>query len=681
MRASIFLALHNLKHSRLRTSLSALAVTLGVGMILAASVTSSGIRQVSETGSNLMRWLTDVIEIGLTAIGFVIFVAAGFLIFNAFAMSITQRRRQIGLLRSLGMTRRQVLRQVLLEALLTGGLGTVLGLLAGPLFGAGLLDLMRHVGVQVGRGSVSPASLRLAIALGLVIPTLSVMVPAWRATRISPLVALRQESAAGQERTPLGWARLGLSLGLVLAAYLILAPPGRWTGNHPPWQWLVPLLLSPPWLAAMMLTTPALIGGLGWVARRADSHVPTGATLRLMSDNLGRDRLRVTLTTLALAVGLTMVTTQNGFVAFINEGVLPQAAQGALGQTTWFIYPFDRTNGLAQLDDFNTQTGIKPEVQADVYRLVKGRAEVSESYMVVISQIGSPMPGFPSTIADLNDLIRPSLYTFVEGNWETARPIMETGCGLLLPPTVAASNRVHPGDRLTLPGLAGPVDCTVAGIGYGGIVPMSLISLAAKDAFVAGPPLALTIWPQTGADVAALGTDLHALVERHGGDAWLSTPEEEMQSVLDTSDQMQVMTDGLLVLAVVTAALGVVNTTMMSVTERRCELGLLRAVGATHRQVTAVVVGEAALMGLVGGGLGLIAGVGLTAIFGLSFGGIPFGLMDLDLWNAIGRGIQPVLLSGLLGITITPLVSAGAAWLTSRSTLRDSAIQALQTER
>jgi len=124
-------------------------------------------------------------------------------------------------------------------------------------------------------------------------------------------------------------------------------------------------------------------------------------------------------------------------------------------------------------------------------------------------------------------------------------------------------------------------------------------------------------------------------------------------------------------------ALGVVNTTVTSVAERRRELGLLRAVGATQRQVSAVVTGEAALMGLIGGGLGLVAGAGVVVILALTYGGNGWGVPDLDLWGAAYRSVQPALLNGLVGLVATPFICAGAAWLPVRSILRGRAIEML----
>ena len=138
MRSLNALAWRNLAQHRLRTVSSALAVALGAAMTVAAAVTSGAILDAlsrSESAQTFLTGLLDQLDSMLTLVGVGITFAAGFLVFNAFAMSITQRRRQIGALRLLGMTRRQVMRLVLGEALVTGSAGTLVGLVAGPLLG------------------------------------------------------------------------------------------------------------------------------------------------------------------------------------------------------------------------------------------------------------------------------------------------------------------------------------------------------------------------------------------------------------------------------------------------------------------------------------------------------------------------------------------------------------------
>ena len=197
MRSLNALAWRNLKRHRLRTVLSAVAVALGTGVIIAADIVNRTLLGLEREG--LLAFAAEILGFGLTAVGAVILSAAGFLVFNAFAMTITQRRREIGALRSQGMVRRQVMRLVLIEALITVGLGTLLGMVDGPLVGRGLLGLLRTFAGDFLEGTAdlriaSLGSFLLAAGLGLGVTLLSTLVPAWQATRVAPLTALRMAS-------------------------------------------------------------------------------------------------------------------------------------------------------------------------------------------------------------------------------------------------------------------------------------------------------------------------------------------------------------------------------------------------------------------------------------------------------------------------------------------------------
>lgn len=137
----------------------------------------------------------------------------------------------------------------------------------------------------------------------------------------------------------------------------------------------------------------------------------------------------------------------------------------------------------------------------------------------------------------------------------------------------------------------------------------------------------------------------------------------------------------MLLMAIIVAAPGVINTTMISVQERRRELAHLRAAGATRSQVRQIVVGENALMGLLGGLFGVIAGMGAVAIVVTTFGGRSWGVGDLDLWPAVGRALLPTLLNGVVGLLFAPAISALAAWLPLSGLLRGTPVRLLNTRR
>ena len=136
----------------------------------------------------------------------------------------------------------------------------------------------------------------------------------------------------------------------------------------------------------------------------------------------------------------------------------------------------------------------------------------------------------------------------------------------------------------------------------------------------------------------------------------------------------------LLLLAVSAAALGVVNTTLLSVTERRRELAQLRALGATRGQVLALVVGEAALVGLAGGALGLAAGAGLIVILATVYGANAMGVAHYEPWAAAGRTLAVALRTGAWGLIAAPLISALAAYGPAARAVRRTPIEALHSD-
>jgi putative ABC transport system permease protein len=146
-------------------------------------------------------------------------------------------------------------------------------------------------------------------------------------------------------------------------------------------------------------------------------------------------------------------------------------------------------------------------------------------------------------------------------------------------------------------------------------------------------------------------------------------------------DRVPMMFNALLLVAVAAAALGVVNNTIISVLERRGEMALLRAVGAVRSQVMGVILGEAAIVGLLGGAWGGLAGIGTVALMVLVHGGNAWGVPDLDLWAAAGDALGPALVNGAWGIVLTPLVSVLAAWLAARGTVGAQHAAAIREER
>jgi putative ABC transport system permease protein len=623
-----------------------------------------------------MTGLIEQLDVTLQMVGVGITLAAGFLIVNAFAMGVTQRRQQIGSLRALGMGRHQVLRLVLIESLIVGALGVVLGLVAGPLLGRGTIALMKVIlgeGVFVFSASnPSLPSLLLATALGLSIALLSALIPARHAARISPLVALREETHGIAALRNLGrLAGIGTGLVVALLTYLAVAPPGEWVEY--PWDQNLAGALVLVWLVGWGLISPALVGLLGRWARGPLTRL-WGATGRLVADNLRRRRGRVTLTLLTVVVSLTMIIGMTGFIHLAGDELLIPTLTGFERLRAFVISPFDVSQGMAAYADLE-QIALPPELVAELPRAVGDRARVMDEWrFTIVPELSFFSSSYFSLVADPQD-VRFSgdvFFDFIEGDWETAMPLMESGCGVLAPPMIASRNHVSVGETFAITGKDGPVQCTLAGIGRT-FVNASIVSLAAKDELSVTEPFLIHVAPLPGTDRDRLKANLTALLAQHHG-VYVMEPESMYAAQVEILEVMPDMFNALLLLALVTAALGVVNTTVMGVTERQRELRLLRAVGATRRQVKRVVVGEAALMGGLGGALGLVVGVGVIVVIVVTYGGNSWGVPDLDLWGAAWRSVQPALFNGLVGLFAAPLICAGAAWLPARSFVRGSAI-------
>ncbi|MGD8822693.1 MAG: ABC transporter permease, partial [Anaerolineales bacterium] len=309
MKNLILLAWRELTIRPLRSLVNVLAVALGVAMVLAADVIGSAARSGTMVADerNLGAVLGELVTLSLTVVSVIILLAAAFLIFNNFAMQITQRRRRIGGMRAAGMTRRQVTVWVMLEASLVAWIGVGLGFIAGPLMGQGIIRLIELLGEATGMTVLvfaQPDPIRSAMiqaaCLGWGVALAASLIPAVQAARLTPLEGLRRPAYSVRTKLKNRITYLCLLAIIGVTGWVLIWPPGEWT--RPPWNGYFGLGLVILWLALLAVISPWLVGKLGIWGRSAAADLSSGVS-RLIPDNLWRARGRVAVTALTIALG------------------------------------------------------------------------------------------------------------------------------------------------------------------------------------------------------------------------------------------------------------------------------------------------------------------------------------------------------------------------------------------
>lgn len=673
MTALLRIAWGNLTQGWLRSLLSVTTIALGTAMTIASDVTARSLGATmgnSEDLRTLMGGLVDQFAIvpRLAALG--VGLAAGFFILNAFMISLAQRRREIGLMRLQGATRRQIGVVMLVEIILICLTGCILGSLLGYWAGKGMiLTISRQLGEGILVFTFTPTPFLAAAGLsGLVglVGILAGMAPAYLGVRIPPLAALRAQEEPGASQTAEKFTTLaGLILLAAIWVWVTGRPPGEWVQY--PWDGRLTFLVITGWLVGLVIVFPGLVDQ-GSLALRKMSRL--GPVARLVVDNLRRGRRRVVMAALTLAMAVMMVIAVTGLIRFMFNSLMRTNIERAAASQAWVMAPFNFTEGMSGYSDLE-EINMSPEFLGELRETIGSAGRVLVWRFVLVPEISSLGESFFSFVLDPaeSQSVGQWVFVFQEGDWPSAeRYMQETGCGLLMLPLVAQRNNVGVGDRLQVTAPEGPVECTVAGIGSG-YVTATVILDDGSGPFSTVEPISALVVPSSLGEQSDLGTELQAFVDRQDL-AQMTTLGEMADLQTGVVERVPLMFNALLLVAVAAAALGVVNNTVISVVERRGEMALLRAVGALRSQVMGVILGEAAIVGLLGGLWGGLAGMGTVALMVLVHGGNAWGVPDLDLWAAAGDALGPSLVNGLWGIVLTPLVSVLAAWVTASGMVR-----------
>ena len=548
--------------------------------------------------SQIMSQMTRAFSLNLTALSLLALIVGMFLIYNTMTFSVVQRRALIGLMRAIGITRREIFRLIIGEAALLGIAGTLLGLGLGILLGKGLVQLITrtindlYFVITVQSLELSWFSLLKGVGLGIGAAVLAALKPAREATGTAARDALHRSSLESELRARL--PRLTL-LGLLLAAAgtAILWLPSRnialsyggillliigftlWT----------PLVVT----LAMRLLRPLMAQFFGMLGRMATRDITA---------HLSRTSVAIAALSMAVAATVGIGTMVGSFRATVVQWL-----EGRLEADVYISAPslVSRRNDGTMDPAFIEKIGRLPGVAAvNMYREIM--VQSGDSIMHVIG----------------SRLIREQFlrYQFQDGDATAIWPRLEHEDVVIVSETYAYRRNLSVGDAVRIPTDRGIRRFRIVGIFYDYVSDLGLIQMSMRtfhkywnDRLISGASAVA----RPGVAPEVLIDDIRALVPA-GEQILIRSNRAIRETTIEVFDRTFVITSVLRLLAVAVAFIGVLSALMSLQLERSRELGILRANGLTPGELWGMVSLQTGLMGLVSGLLALPMGTMLSAV-------------------------------------------------------------------
>jgi putative ABC transport system permease protein len=600
----------------------------------------TGDAAAAEGASQVQQALTYINTFLLVFAGIALVVGA-FIIVNTFSILVAQRSRELALLRAIGADQAQVGRSVLFEAFVLGLFGAVGGLGVGLLLAMGIKALFARIGLDLsGSGLVlAPRTVIAAFVVGIGVTLLAAYLPARRAGRVPPVAALREDVIIAEgslhRRVWFGLGLVVLGAAALLTGLFTDVPKATYVVGGGILGVVLGVAFTSPLLGRPVI---ALLGAL---FRRL-----FGAVGLMAEQNAQRNPRRTAATASALMIGVTLVSMMTVFGASAKASVdkviqRDFAADYVVSNAIGMPFSAKVTDAVATVDGVATVARFRyAPVELDGERRYVAAVDVAAMAKI------RPLPMTDGTFTDL-----------AEGS-------------VLVSAKRAASDHIAIGDTVTVaangrtirPKVAGIFDSTpMVGTGFlfslGGF---DKLGMPAEDsyAYVTRAP---------GADPATVGRALDTALK----DQPLVTVKDQAAFAEEQRapiDQMLYLIDALLGLAVIIAILGIINTLALSVIERTREIGLLRAVGLSRRQLRTMLRLESVVIAVLGAALG----VGLGLLFGVALQR-----------SLAGDGIDVLAIPGgqlVVFVAIAAVVGVLAALWPGRRAARLDILRAVTTE-
>ena len=588
------------------------------------------------TNSQFLTTL-ELAQVMFNLLGALALLMGGFIIFNTFRTVVAERRRDIGMLRTLGANRRTITGIILTEGLLQGIIGTGLGMVFGYLLASVVISaltpyLRQFINLQVGQPVVSLGLLLSTAAIGLGITLVAGLLPALSASRVTPLETLRPTIGAVSIKRMAGfgfWS--GVALLAAAIGLLVTQDPGLLSVGG--LMFIVGLFLVTP---ALVTPLANLLGGL-----LATVYARSG-TSQLAQGNLARQPSRAATTASTTLIALAILVMAAALVSSLEIG-FTQILRKSLGADFLALPPSVATWG--------TNVGASQNLR-DELGAVAGVETVSTLRFAPALMDGKVMELMgidPATFPKIGGL------DFSAGDEAGAYQQLTQGKNMIINGIMSSTTGAKVGDQLTLLTPTGAHIYTVIAIATDYLsakIPTATLSQTALASdFGAKEDMLFLIDVAPGQDRGAVETSLKETLSSYAqfhlidGQAYIDQNLALFQSAFAG------LTAGVLFLAI-PSLIAMVNTLAIGVIERTREIGMLRAIGATRRQVRAIILGEALILFGIGTVFGILTGMylGYMAVQAIGAAGFPtqYAFPASGVLLAVAAGISFGLIAAII---------------------------------
>jgi putative ABC transport system permease protein len=569
-----------------------------VQRVMPPSVRVETAEQNVARNSDQIRDNLGFLRIALLVFAFVALFVGAFLIFNTFSITVAQRVTEFGMLRTLGAARRQILASVVVEALAIGVGGALLGLLGGYAIALGLNALFVALGIDLPTTDLVTRARTVVVSLliGIGVTLVSSLVPALRSTRVPPIAALQAIEPPRSRRRAAAYAVLATALGIAGLAMLLAGLFGGAEGGTAAGLMGAGAVVV---ILGVSLFSPRLVRPLASLAGRPLEGLRR-LTGRLARENTQRNPSRTAVTAAALMIGLAVVAFVTVFAAGIKSSIATAVD--------------DTLQGGLVLQNDDGFSPISPRA-ADAAREVEGVQLVSSLRTAQAKLLGGD--GGKARVSSLeHDAGRVVLIDWTSGGLGVLRRLDERE--VILDESFAEGNGFEIGDGVRfLTQIGARPDLRLVGTfeDKAGLFGNAIVSEPLMEAaFDQRDDLIDFVMLAPGADPGGVQERLDELMGRDFPVVAVRNQQELKENQEEQVNQLLGLIYALLGLAVLVSLFGIANTLALSIHERTRELGMLRAIGMSRRQVRTMIRYEAVITALIGALLGMVLGVIFAAL-------------------------------------------------------------------